>query len=385
MSSLKKEYFYDTLTQENRVLPYYDRLTNTINNECLYNSKSKHSKSKKVISISLCPSFLNYSIALSNYLIIKKIEQKNIIGYAILLKDYKNLESLFKLEYKKAFRDNIKRLNNRLETCFDVKYEINHGSIDFKKYETLMYSLKIMLSKRFEQRGDRTDVLKNWNHYFETTYDFVLQKKASIFAIYANEKLIHVCVNHHFNNILFVSIPSYDINYSKFALGNISIFNLLEWCIENKYFMLDMAYGDLDYKRRWSNYNYTFEHQILAPINNPYLIFLGSAELLLIKTKNILKKYKFDYYFKKLKQIFYRKKSDFNKLLYFSEVVEFKNDVNFRSLDLAQLENYKLNKPICDFLYTHKEHISNVNVFEVIKSKEYIINANSKSERIIFL
>lgn len=385
MKFIQKEHFYDSLSQKLIILPYYDRLTNALNNECLLERTEKGSLIKKTISISLCPSFLEYSFFKKDELILKKVDQKKIIGYAILIKERKNLDLFLKQEYKKSFNNNIKRFVNRFEACFNVKYEIHYGSIEKEVYNTLMASLKNMLIKRFDQRRDSTHALKNWNYYFESIYAFILEKKASILAIYANEKLIHVCVNHHFKNILFVSIPSYDINYSKFSLGNISIHKLLEWCLENEYYMLDMAYGDLEYKKRWSNYMYSFQHHILAPKGKPIFNLIGDLEVLIIKAKNILKKYHIDALVKKLKNLKLKENNYTNHIEY---TIETSPEVDLKYLteiDHFNINNDHLQKMICDFLFKHKVHIEQIKVFEIETSKSYLICGKNITEKINFL
>ena len=384
MNFIKKELFYDTLSQENKVLPYYSKLTNALNNECLFTNETNSEPIKKAISIALCPSFLNYLFSQKDNIILNKVIQNKITGYAILLKEHNSLEAILKSEYKKSFRDNIRRVVNRLETCFDVRYEFYFGDIDKNLYDKLMSNLKSMLVKRFDQRGDSTHVLNNWQRYLESTYTFILQKRASIFVIYANEKIIHVCLNHHFKNILFVSIPSYDINYSKFALGNISIYKLLEWCIENNYVMLDMAYGDFEYKRRWSNYNYTFEHHIISPKNKPQLYILAIIHVFIIKIKNILKGFNVDEFVKKAKSS-KQKKSNYQDDIQYT--IETKTNINLT--DLSKVDHYNLNndlllKLIYDFLYNSKLNIKDINVYAHINKKAFIIEGNDSYQNIYF-
>ena len=385
MHFIQKELFYDTLSQENRVLPYYDRLTNALNNECLFSNEKEIIPVKKTIAIALCPSFLKYSFLQQDKLIFKKVDQKKIIGYAILMKEHKDLESFLRQEYKKSFRDNIRRLVNRLETCFDVRYEIHFGNIEKQQYNSLMFSLKNMLAKRFDERGDTTDVLKNWDHYLESTYSFILEKRASILTIYANEKLIHVCINHHFKNILFVSVPSYDINYSKFAIGNISIHKLLEWCIQNQYYMLDMAYGDLEYKRRWSNYLYSFEHHILAPKNKPLSRGLASLNRCFIQIKNILKSYNVDEFVKKMKTLKHKKSRNQDNNPY---SVQEQNNTTIEDtlkIDHFNINNDTLQKAIFDFLFNTKTHIKDIQVFAQGNKKDFLIIGKNTSQKISFL
>lgn len=82
-----------------------------------------------------------------------------------------------------------------------------------------------------------------------------------------------------------MSIPSYDIDYAKFGLGNISVQKLLEWCIANDYKMLDMGFGAFDYKIKWCNDVYDFEHHIFhrkSSLVSSTLVFLITLKTKLI-------------------------------------------------------------------------------------------------------
>ncbi|WNH10228.1 hypothetical protein [Thalassobellus suaedae] len=185
---LIKERFYDTLTQKNRILPYYSKLINSLNNETLYESNNqKTDKHKKTVSISLFPSFLDFNLKNEGLFALKQIPQEKIIGYAILTQNHKNIESFLKQEYKKNFRANIKRVLNRLEICFDIEYEMYFGSITKEKYYVLMTELKQMLTKRFKQRGDSTHVLNDWEAYYNSIFNLI-NKKSTLFLLFMQIK-----------------------------------------------------------------------------------------------------------------------------------------------------------------------------------------------------
>ncbi|WNH12215.1 GNAT family N-acetyltransferase [Thalassobellus suaedae] len=380
---LIKERFYDTLTQKNRILPYYSKLINSLNNETLYESNNqKTDKHKKTVSISLFPSFLDFNLKNEGLFALKQIPQEKIIGYAILTQNHKNIESFLKQEYKKNFRANIKRVLNRLEICFDIEYEMYFGSITKEKYYVLMTELKQMLTKRFKQRGDSTHVLNDWEAYYNSIFNLINKKKASVFVIYANKKIIHICVNHHLNNIIFISIPSYNINYHKFALGNISIYKLLEWGINNKYNMFDMAYGNLEYKRRWSNYIYSFKHHIIFDKKNLKQLIISHFEALIIHTKNILKKYDIDKYIEKFKNKA-NKETKYIELPNHIIETEFDFDIIFFS-EINILKNEILEILVCNFLYSSKENIKNIKLMKNENNKEILILGETAKCKIIF-
>ena len=74
--------------------------------------------------------------------------------------------------------------------------------------------------------------------------------------------LIELWSLNHFENNVNHSIKTYDIDYAKFSLGNIDIYKQLEWCFENNFKMFDFMWGNLEYKERWCNQIYLYEHHL---------------------------------------------------------------------------------------------------------------------------
>lgn len=387
MSFINKQDFYNTLTEKNTVLDCYSKLLNNYKddnkNEIIFESNSEIIESTKATSIRLFPSYLTPLYKNINKLVVKKCPQKKINGYAVVINESKNIEELLKNEYSKSFRSNIKRLTKRLETCFNINYKIIYGNILKSEYDFLMHTLKQMLVARFNQRNETNDILENWDFYLETTFNLINSKKASIFIIYNEDKPIHICVNHHFENLFFVSIPSYDVDYSKFALGNISIYKLLEWALNNNYNLLDMAYGDLEYKRRWSNLIYSFNHHIIYSKGHTISAIKANIELFLIASKNVLKKYNIDVFAKKIKNLKRTKKKTSYNSNYNIEPISKFDETN---CTLINIDNEKQQKPVLrklifDALYIHKEHFNTINVYKSnTKDKDefYLIGKNVK-------
>ena len=177
-----------------------------------------------------------------------------------------------------------------------------HGEISKTDYELHMLALKKMLKERFDEKGEENRVLKEWNNYYNTTYELIKTKKCSLFVIRANAETIHVCINRHQNNMFNISIPSYNIAYSKFGLGNISIFKLLEWAVKNNYDFIDMEYGSYEYKRRWSNKIYSFDHHICYNSKWSKRSIWGRLEVLRLRMINLLKDMKVDEYVQSMKR-----------------------------------------------------------------------------------
>lgn len=379
-----QENFHETISTKNKVLEYYQKLYFTHNHTNLYTSEKNNITSNiTATNISLFPSYIQPEFNLNTDVEIIKIPQKKIIGYAILIKGHTDLETLFKTEYKKSFRANILRFVNKFEACFNANYKLFFGDITEEEYVFLMAKLHNMLTKRFDQRNDSNKVLTNWNLYLDTTYNLIKEKKASLFVIYNNTTPVHICINHHFNNILFVSVPSYDINYAKFALGNISLYKLLEWSVNNNYEVMDMAQGYLEYKRRWSNLFYEFDHHIIYTKKNTLGHISALIEIQKLYFKNFLKSKNIDTFIEKIKKQLRKKNVYSEEINYQLENTQLTNKSTKTIINIySDVFNFLI-IPINDFLYINKEHLDDLKVFEIIKDKEYLLQGKQINQKLI--
>ena len=384
MQLIEKQEFYNTLTEKHIVLDSYQKLiNNTVNKLFFESSLGDFNDLNDAVSINLFPSFFTPTFRLKEGVVVKTVPQKKINGYAIVIKEKTDVDSFLRTEYSKSFRSNIKRFVNRLETCFDIKYKMFYGEISDEDYRYYMSILKKMLINRFQQRDEKNNIIENWEFYYNSTLKMIHKKQASIFVIYDKEQPIHVCINHHFNNLFFVSIPSYDLNYSKFALGNISIYKLLEWALNNDYTMVDMAYGDLEYKRRWSNLIYSFNHHVIFSNRNFVNRVKASIEVNIIKSKNILKQYNIDEKIKRIKS--YLRKSDTFIIPDFT----IENDVSIDKNDFIMLksldnEDNFLKKLVFDFQFKTKAHSNDITIYKSKTLINYFVESKATNQKISF-
>ncbi|MFD0988639.1 GNAT family N-acetyltransferase [Mariniflexile jejuense] len=365
--------FHETISTKNEVLACYKKLSFTHNKVNIYTAQTlKKNKQNNTQNVSLFPSYIQPEFFNTDTVEVVKIPQEKITGYAVLINNHENLDTLFKTEYKKSFRANILRFVNRFEDCFDASYKLFYGHISQDDYTFLMATLHNMLTNRFDQRNDSNKVLNNWEFYLSTTYNLILEKKASLFVIYQNTTPVHICINHHFNNILFVSVPSYNINYAKFALGNVSLYKLLEWSVNNKYEIMDMAQGYLEYKRRWSNLIYTFEHHIVFNKSNLKSKLDAAIEIKKLNFKNYLKSKNIDELIETIKKRLKNSNASVEVLNYSFEDLKQQNTDNLIAIKQGTSKYNELVKPINDFLYTNKAHINNIRIFETTKTNEFL-------------
>ncbi|WNH10227.1 hypothetical protein [Thalassobellus suaedae] len=146
--------------------------------------------------------------------------------------------------------------------------------------------------------------------------------------------------------------------------------------------MFDMAYGNLEYKRRWSNYIYSFKHHIIFDKKNLKQLIISHFEALIIHTKNILKKYDIDKYIEKFKNKA-NKETKYIELPNHIIETEFDFDIIFFS-EINILKNEILEILVCNFLYSSKENIKNIKLMKNENNKEILILGETAKCKIIF-
>src|SRR5690606_19884949 len=194
--------------------------------------------------------------------------------------------------------------------CFDINYKMFYGKIEKEEYDFLMNSLKKMLVKRFKQRNNVNERLHEWDHFHKIIFPLINQKKASLFVIYDEKKPIDISLNYHHDKIFFSAIASYDIDYAKFGLGHIDIYKQLEWCILNHYQIFDLGMGDMEYKSKWCNTIYKFNHHFIYQKRSIYSALITSSLIKKIITKQYLRNKKIDVLYKKITSLFKRNKKN---------------------------------------------------------------------------
>lgn len=381
MPILKKQDFYNTFYQKDQIPDCYESIG--FNGQDIYKQTVKEPKSK-AYAITLFPKFFDYKLSHSKFKI-NKIEQTNLDGFAINLEGYSTIDQYLQENIKSKTRSPILRRIKRFESCFDVKYKLFFGTIDKEVYQQAMNTLKKMLELRFTQKDDSTETLEKWHEYKEATYNKILNKEASLFITYASGQMVAISINYHINKVFIGHIFCYDISYSKFSLGNMMVYKLLEWCCENNYLIMDMGNGDLEYKQIWCNNMYHYDYHFIYHKNSLAAIFATSVQMGIIKLKNLLKTLKIDEAYKKLRE---NKSTTSHPFELFPKYKVENMDANNDKSGLTSPINLNhpnfdfLKKPVNDFLYLNKEHYSHLNVYKE-DSKNFILRGQNNAEKII--
>lgn len=368
---------------DNQTIPDFYSSISYANNLIVNRPEKSSSGGSTVYSVNLVPSYMSCQLCDEHLYNSKKISQHNW-GYAIFLNSDSNAAGYLKNKFNSNFRTNLNRSIRRLETCFDINYKMYHGEITIHDYEALMESLRIMLVNRFKAINEPNNNLPKWKEICAEAFPLINQKKASLFVIYDGNKPIEISLNYHLDKILFSSISSYDLDYSKFGLGHIEIYKQLEWCYLNNYDVFEMGVGGMDYKRRWSNNIYNYEHHIYYNKSFPANCF-GLFEITKIRLKEYLKSKQIPLYIQKIKSAISPCKNVDDKTAREVKIEQLNANEIHKDLIRLNLENEGfdlLRKHVYDFLYSNPENIANVEIFKINGTNSYIIKGSEKQIKV---
>ncbi|WNH10234.1 GNAT family N-acetyltransferase [Thalassobellus suaedae] len=241
------------------------------------------------------------------------------------------------------------------------------GNIEKSEYDFVFNHFKELLTKRFDDKHIVNNNLnpKEWNFYYEVVYPLLLEKKAALYVIYNGETPICVRLLYFSETIIFDAITVFDIDYTKFHIGKISIMKMLEWSFKNDFKIFDFSKGYFDYKESWSDLRYDFEYHLFIDSKSITSIILGNTIAFLLKFKQYLREKEINKTLHKLTYILRRRKTYSDTLIKEISI----NEINYKQ---TQLEPIKLDdkhaflkKYAYDFLFITKEHFKNLKVYKV--------------------
>lgn len=381
----KNNLLLNIFEKENGIPENYEFL-HFSNNDLIFKSENIQDtppSTNDVNYVSHVPDYIKTKLKAESQFHLKKFYQQK--GYAVDLSNFQDIDTYLKNQFRSNAKT-IRRYVRRLESCFDIRYKLFYGAISQEEYGFILSILRKMIVNRFQQRNEQSKNLLQWNRTVEITYPLLLKKRASIFVIYDKDKPIEISINYHFNQILFSYISSYDIDYAKFGLGHIEIYKQLEWCLDNDINRFEMGWGDLDYKRRWSNHIYNFEQQLSYHKNSLIAKMKCNIMALKIRFKLFLISKNVHIHVRNLKKRLKSNTPTNDRANY--EIIPIENfslESGFTKIDHLQDTYSFLQKIINDYLYGAIEHISNIEVFEGIKNKSYLIKGSRKAQKIVFL
>tara|TARA_R110002012_G_scaffold283304_2_gene473606 strand:+ start:56130 stop:57284 length:1155 start_codon:yes stop_codon:yes gene_type:complete len=366
---IKREALPDFISE----VDYYGREVQLIN--------SYPTDPKLVYSMSLVPSY--FKLQTTDESLQHQIIAQENWGYAIHLNSESTIDSYLEEQFKYKYRSIIRRFVKRLESSFNITYALYYGEISEEKYHFLMDALERMIQNRFTERNEKHKDIAQWLRYKKTSFAKINNKRASLFVIYNENEPIEISLNYHFDKILFSAMSSYDIDYSKFGLGHVEIYKQVEWCAKNKYLLFEMGVGGMDYKRRWSNVIYRFQHHIMFSKSHRATRFAGMLKTKKIQLKEYLKSKKLNEILPELRRKFHKEKHtespiDLGAIENRNNALVSKNtvEINIQDQEFNYLKRYTY-----DFLYTALEKSSEVKIYQ-LSLDEFLLQGAKKQQRL---
>ncbi len=334
---------------------------------------------------------IGYLEALPN----KSYYKKSILtfpGSFIELQKYSNIQELKSTKLRSKKKAQLDRQEQKLMTSFNITHQIYFGSIDKVHYDELFTSFKTMLKNRFREKKMKNDDLANWQYYHKLFLPLVLNRKACISVLYHNSTPISFSLNIVYGNSLYGYIKSYNPDFSKYSLGFLELFKLLDWAHKIGLDKFDFLKGEFLYKETLIDSTYFFKKEVLINSESAISIFFGSITWLRISIFymifRFLKKLNVHLIYRKLlslvpsKPIVPSKKGAVEIKILDAESYAIKEMQNIDVYD----ESYSfLRRHLNNFIYRTLDHIDQVKVFEVKNKLNTYCFAGKKQSQVFQL
>lgn len=381
MRLVNRQHFLNALLRYNKLHPVYHVLKYNFNQNEFVNKDgfNEHKYEKSLFYFNYCfPRYLNPQIGGYKKLSFK-LPSFIYKSYGIIIdKNFESAEDYLNSHFSKKQRYSIRKGKALLEQCFDIKTKVFFGKIEREEFDSIMNKASEFLVARFKQRNEDNENLAEWDTYCKCLYPLIKKKRASIFVIYNGSDPIQITINFNINKTCFGTMLIYDVDYSKFSMGHIGVYNLLDWAIRNKYDFLDMGMGTFHYKTKWSNFSYELETQIFFDGKQKALNLIGHILKILFIIKYIFIALKFKIKFKKIEKM--RKKAPLPEQVQIKKRNKLE-DSDLINIDFIQIGKYEnLRKAVNDFLFVKKTHESSVKLYKNEKNTFYIKSKNEMFE-----
>ncbi len=320
---------------------------------------------------------------------IGRLSSKQYIGYLCDLKGHSNLDTYMNQIISKSSRYKFRMYKRKLESSFNIHYRAYFGDIAKQEYEFLFNRFKKLLEKRFREKRIQNNNLdpKEWNFYKEVTFSMILKQQAALYVVYDGEEPIAITLLNFSKKIAFDVIRTFDIDYSNFRLGTISLMQQLQWCIAQGFETLDFSKGHFEYKKRWATRSYNFEYHIYYDSRSVLASFIAFSMNMYYGLKQFLRD-------KNLAAVFHssifwlRNGNTTTEILpdyCFKENSEIYKEESLSYIKLDDEKNHSFKRMFYEFLYRYSEHKTDTKLFKVSKNPGLFLikGKNSSVEAIL--
>ena len=191
---------------------------------------------------------------------LKKIPQYQ--GFLVNVSGVTTVDEFLENQLSNRSRKRLKRSIKALQRSHSISHKIFFGHIEQKEHHLLFEVFAHFLKKRFNEKKTYNRYLTRWNFYETRSYEMINEGKASLFVMYCDEKPICITLNFHLEDVVFSELEGFDIAFSQYNLGDISMFQHILWCLDNDVKIIDLAMGKTLFKVKWSNHTYRFQHHL---------------------------------------------------------------------------------------------------------------------------
>ena len=369
-ASIGKVIFLEDFLAKERPNPAFRSVS--YKNQMLYSNEAvKHPSAIKPVLIQDVPDYLNIAYSKQSTTLFKHKQLKTQQGYLIDLSLFKSANEYFAKKFGPKSRSNLRRYENRLKLCFEISYVSYYGHIAKEEYERLFVALRNMLIRRFEQKKEKNYELQYLADFEASVYDMVCKKSAMIYVTYHKDKPISIRINMFKHNLAYYIISGYDIDYSKFHLGNIDMMKNIEWLFDHDFTCYDLLKGYYYYKKKWMTHSYHNQLHFIYPSSS----LTGGFIYELVYIKELSRKVLFDFLrffnipqsYKKLKRRIMSQTSSTSHQKWHT-ISDEPNTEDFAKkkiiIDIENDNNYFfLRNAVYDFLFECRESYAEVRVY----------------------
>lgn len=308
------------------------------------------------------------------FLKVKKVPQYK--GHLTNLSGYKNFEDFFSHHFSSKSRSNIRKWNKRFKENFNTEFQVFYGEIELEEYNRIFDSLINIIQKRWDDLEKENNILQKQVYYRELCYKMILDKKASLNVLYANDEIVSASVCFNSSKELFFAITTFDIDFRKYNLGHLLIMYIMQWCFENGIEIFDYSKGTYEYKMRWSNTVYDFEHHVIYDKNSIRSIMTGNLLVFFFKMKQFLRDQNVNILYSKWKywintlNLRSRKK----QIIHIKDIPQ--HNVKMANLFLLEHnseEFLRLRPIICDLIFSNPQPFSTIKVYRKDETNRFVV------------
>ena len=252
------------------------------------NSQSKDYKGK-VFLIYDVPQYFEVDTEISNTCKLALLKTMQYDGYLVDLRQFSKIEDYLSSQFKSKDRNNIFRRLKKLEQKGNLSYHVHYGDISDVEFNEVFEELYQMITNQFETRKDTNShqfpEIKNW--YKSLFLKLIREKKGSFFRIKMNGQTITSMFSYNSDSIYFAAIPTIDLSFAKYGIGNIRTLKSIQWAIENSFEYYDLAKGSYGYKHKWATKKYKYQHHILYDKGSVKAFCIATALHLFFELKQL--------------------------------------------------------------------------------------------------